>query len=79
MAFFIMEYRVEGYGLQHALSLNAKAGRRVFSISSETLGTDDIELVKVAAALPEHTPQGYKLHSVVDRDAIASTEGKDHE
>ena len=68
MAFFIMEYRVKGYGISHAFSRDPKCGRRTFSVSGDDVGTDDIELVRKLAALPESTPEGYELFSVIDRD-----------
>ena len=70
MAFFIMEYRVIGYSLAHAFSTNPKAGKWIFSVSSEDVGTNDILAVTEAAKSPENTPEGYKLFSVTDRDAV---------
>ncbi len=69
MAFFIMEYRVKGYSFQHAFSLNPKAGRKVFTVSGDDIGTHDISTVEAMARLPESTPEGYELHSIIDRDA----------
>lgn len=69
MTVFIMEYRVKGYGLQHVLSLNPKAGKRGFTVRSEDIGTTDINAVVHAASAPENTPDGYQLFSVRDRDS----------
>jgi hypothetical protein len=69
MAFFIMEYRVKGYCIAHAFSRDPKAGRRVFFISGEQAGTDDINEIRRMATLPEATPKGFELFSVIDRDA----------
>jgi len=66
---FIMEYRVIGYSLAHAFSTNPKAGKRIFSVSSDDIGSTDILAVMDAARSPENTPDGYKLFSVTDRDA----------
>ncbi|WP_274644288.1 hypothetical protein [Pseudomonas serbica] len=71
MAFFIMEYRAIGYTIADALHRDPKFRKRIFSISSEVLGTDDLEVVKKLAAAREHTPEGYELFSVIDRDAPA--------
>lgn len=73
MAFFIMEYRVKGYSLAHAFSRDPKSGRRVFSVSGDAIGTNDIDVVRQMAALPESTPEGYELFSVRDRDAQKPT------
>nr|WP_232248916.1 hypothetical protein [Pseudomonas putida] len=64
-----MEYRVIGYSLAHAFSTNPKAGKRIFSVSSDDIGSSDILAVMDAARSPENTPEGYKLFSVTDRDA----------
>ncbi|MFK3770023.1 hypothetical protein [Pseudomonas putida] len=69
MTTFIMEYRVIGYSLAHAFSTNPKAGKRIFSVSSDDIGSTDILAVMHAARSPENTPDGYKLFSVTDRDA----------
>lgn len=69
MAFFIMEYRVKGYGIAQAFSLDPKCGRRTFFASGDSIGTHDLEEVKRLAAMPEATPEGYELFSVRDRDA----------
>lgn len=69
MTTFIMEYRVIGYSLAHAFSTNPKAGKRIFSVSSDDIGSTDILAVMDAARSPESTPDGYKLFSVTDRDA----------
>ncbi|AGN81514.1 hypothetical protein N5K35_22000 [Pseudomonas sp. GD03651] len=69
MTTFIMEYRVIGYSLAHAFSTNPKAGKRIFSVSSDDIGSSDILAVMDAARSPENTPEGYKLFSVTDRDA----------
>ncbi|WP_343583060.1 hypothetical protein [Pseudomonas sp.] len=69
MTTFIMEYRVIGYSLAHAFSTNPKAGKRIFSVSSDDIGSTDILAVMDAARSPENTPAGYKLFSVTDRDA----------
>ncbi|MFE2005737.1 hypothetical protein ACFW6U_10120 [Pseudomonas guariconensis] len=69
MTTFIMEYRVIGYSLAHAFSINPKAGKRIFSVSSDDIGSTDILAVLDAANSPENTPDGYKLFSVTDRDA----------
>ncbi|MEG0869655.1 MAG: hypothetical protein RSG77_21820 [Hafnia sp.] len=69
MAFLIIEYRRKDYTLADAFRRDPKWGRRIFAISAEDLGTDDIEAVKACAALPESTPEGFVLHSVRDRDA----------
>ena len=69
MTTFIMEYRVVGYSLAHALSLNPKAGKRIFSVNSDDIGTTDILAVMDAARSTENTPAGYQLFSVTDRDA----------
>ncbi|AOX08605.1 hypothetical protein D3C76_1728280 [compost metagenome] len=69
MTTFIMEYRVIGYSLAHAFSTNPKAGKRIFSVSSDDIGSTDILAVMDAARSPENTPDGYKLFSVTDRDA----------
>jgi len=66
---FIMEYRVIGYSLAHAFSTNPKAGKRIFSVSSDDIGSTDILAVLDAARSPENTPDGYRLFSVTDRDA----------
>ena len=79
MAFFIMEYRVKGYSVTHALSLNPKAGRRTFFASGDDLGTHDIEVVRRVAALPESTPEGYELFSVRDRDASTAHQQQEGE
>lgn len=70
MAFFIMEYRVKGYVLSDGFRLDPKWGKRTFTVSSQDLGTEDIEAVKVMAASKEVTPEGYELFSVRDRDAV---------
>jgi hypothetical protein len=64
-----MEYRVIGYSLAHAFSTNPKAGKRIFSVSSDDIGSTDILAVLDAARSPENTPDGYRLFSVTDRDA----------
>ncbi|MDH1575466.1 hypothetical protein [Pseudomonas sp. GD03746] len=69
MTTFIMEYRVIGYSFAHAFSTNPKAGKRIFSVSSDDIGSTDILAVMDAARSPENTPDGYKLFSVTDRDA----------
>lgn len=69
MTTFIMEYRVIGYSLAHAFSTNPKAGKRIFSVSSDDIGSTDILAVLDAARSPENTPDGYRLFSVTDRDA----------
>ncbi|MEW5666253.1 hypothetical protein AB1288_07945 [Pseudomonas putida] len=69
MTTLIMEYRVIGYSLAHAFSTNPKAGKRIFSVSSDDIGSTDILAVMDAARSPENTPDGYKLFSVTDRDA----------
>ncbi|TRZ60016.1 hypothetical protein DZA28_08575 [Pseudomonas alloputida] len=69
MTTFIMEYRVIGYSLAHAFSTNPKAGKRIFSVSSDDIGSTDILAVMDAARSPVNTPDGYKLFSVTDRDA----------
>ncbi|MEW9876597.1 hypothetical protein [Pseudomonas putida] len=69
MTTFIMEYRVIGYSLANAFSTNPKAGKRIFSVSSDDIGSTDILAVMDAARSPENTPDGYKLFSVTDRDA----------
>lgn len=69
MTTFIMEYRVIGYSLAHAFSTNPKAGKRIFSVSSDDIGSTDILAVLDAARSPENTPDGYQLFSVTDRDA----------
>ncbi|WP_409292229.1 hypothetical protein [Pseudomonas sp. KCJK9058] len=69
MTTFIMEYRVIGYSLAHAFSTNPKAGKRIFNVSSDDIGSTDILAVMDAARSPENTPDGYKLFSVTDRDA----------
>ncbi|ADR60410.1 Hypothetical protein, conserved [Pseudomonas putida BIRD-1] len=69
MTTFIMEYRVIGYSLAHAFSTNPKAGKRIFSVSSDDIGSTDILAVIDAARSPENTPDGYKLFSVTDHDA----------
>lgn len=69
MTTFIMEYRVIGYSLAHAFSTNPKAGKRIFSVSSDDIGTSDILAVMDAARSPDNTPDGYQLFSVTDRDA----------
>tara|TARA_Y100000780_G_scaffold182463_1_gene168488 strand:- start:3366 stop:3596 length:231 start_codon:yes stop_codon:yes gene_type:complete len=69
MAFFIMEYRVKDYGFRHAFSRDPKAGRKVFTVSGDDIGTHDIATVEAMARLPESTPEGYELHSIIDRDA----------
>ncbi|MCE5979096.1 hypothetical protein [Pseudomonas sp. JR33AA] len=69
MTTFIMEYRVIGYSLAHAFSTNPKAGKRIFTVSSNDIGSTDILAVMDAACSPENTPDGYKLFSVTDRDA----------
>lgn len=73
MSVFIMEYRVIGYNSSHALSLNPKAGKRVFFANSEDIGTSDILVVTGAAKSKENTPDGYRLFSVIDRDAAISS------
>ena len=70
MAFFIMEYRAIGYQLADAFHRDPRFKKRIFTISSEVLGTDDLEVVKKLAAAREHTPEGYELFSVIDRDAL---------
>lgn len=74
-AFFIMEYRVKGYRVSDALRPNPKWGRRIFTVRGEDLGTNDIELVRRSAALPENTPEGYELFSVYDRDEANQEKG----
>lgn len=69
MAFFIMEYRKIGYQIADAFHRDPRFKKRIFSISSADLGTDDLEVVKKLAASREHTPEGYELYSVIDRDA----------
>ncbi|WP_439851114.1 hypothetical protein ACTACG_07135 [Pseudomonas syringae] len=69
MKVFIMEYRVIGYSLAHALSLNPKAGKRGFTVTSTDVGTEDLNAVLVAAQSSENTPDGYSLFSVRDRDS----------
>ena len=71
MPFFIMEYRVKGYALSDGFRLDPKWGKRTFTVSSQDLETEDIEVVKVMAASKEATPEGYELFSVRDRDAVA--------
>lgn len=74
-AFFIMEYRVKGYRVCDALRPNPKWGRRIFSVRGDDLGTQDIETLRRAAALPENTPEGYELFRVYDRDAASQEKG----
>jgi hypothetical protein len=69
MAFFIMEYRAIGYKIADAFHRDPRFKKRIFSISSQDLGTDDLEVVKKLAAGREQTPEGYELFSVIDRDA----------
>lgn len=70
MAFFIMEYRAIGYRLADAFHRDPRFKKRIFSISGQDLGTNDLEVVKKLAASREHTPEGYELFSVIDRDAL---------
>jgi hypothetical protein len=70
MAFFIMEYRIKGYSLADGFRLNPKWGKRTFFVSSQDVGTDDIELVRAMAASADATPEGYELFSVRDRDQM---------
>lgn len=69
MAFFIMEYRVIGYGISQAFSRDPKAGRRTFFVSGDDIGTNDLAEVKRMAQMRDATPDGYELFSVIDRDA----------
>lgn len=69
MTTFIMEYRVLGYSLAHAFSTNPKAGRRIFTVRSEDIGSTDLSAVVEAAKHPDNVPEGYRLFLVRDRDA----------
>lgn len=69
MTVFIIEYRIEGYSLANAFSLNPRSGRRIFTVSSRDLGTDDISRVVDAAKHPDNVPARHRLHSVKDRDS----------
>lgn len=69
MTTFIVEYRVVEYSMAHALSLNPKAKKRIFSVDSADLGTTDILAVMEAARSQENTPKGFKLFSITDREA----------
>lgn len=68
MAVFIMEYRVKGYQLSDAMRLDPKWGKKIFNVSSDALGTDDIEVVRAMAAAPESTPEGFEFFSIYNRD-----------
>jgi len=68
MAVFIMEYRVKGYQLSDAMRPDPKWGKKIFNVSSDALGTDDIEVVRTMAATPESTPKGFEFFSIYNRD-----------
>lgn len=74
MAFFIMEYRVEGYSLADCMRPDPRWGKKIFTVDGNDIGTHDIEVVKQMAAAPENTPAGYVLFSVRDRDGQKGVE-----
>jgi hypothetical protein len=69
MTVFIMEYRKIGYTLADGVHPNPNHGKRRFTVDSKDIGTEDVNVLLVAANAPENTPDGYKLFSVRDRDA----------
>lgn len=77
MKTFIMEYRVIGYSLANAFSINPKSGKRTFFVNSDQIGTEDIELVIEAANSEDNTPSGYRLFSVRDGEVFRLVEEKE--
>lgn len=64
MTVFSIEYRVIGYSLADGMRPNPKWGKKGFTVSSEDLGTEDIQEVVAAAQYPAAIPDGYRLFSV---------------
>ena len=64
MSVFLIEYRKEGYKLSDGLRPDPTYGKRRFTVSSEAIGTDDIDQVFVASRASENVPDRYELFSV---------------
>jgi hypothetical protein len=57
------EYRKIGYTIADAFRIDPKYGRKVFTIDTEKLGTENIE--QIAQAAKDTAPDGYELYKCV--------------
>jgi hypothetical protein len=55
-----VEYRREGYCLADCLRPDPFWGKRIFSVDTEKLGTEDV--AAIAQAARETAPKGYEFH-----------------
>lgn len=56
----VTEYRKIGYSIADAFHLNPRYGKRIFTVDTKDIGTDDMKIITQAAK--DAAPDGYQLY-----------------
>lgn len=60
-----VEYRVKGYKMSDAMRPDPGWGRRIFTVNTEDIGTDDMNEVERMAKDRDAVPVGFSFFSIV--------------